>query len=502
MKNRTFDSLHGRYMAGLVTTVTLFAALLSCAAIPPITDLPQHLAQIRLFNELIGLEATVFDRSGYQINWFAPNTLVYFPLWLLELVFDSVNAGRLAMFLLAIGWASSIFHLSKVRGRPLAHAMLACVFILNLSFYWGFINFLFAFPLFILWVVRITKEKIVVRNPAWLVLNFVFLSMIMWCHSLWFLMAAVWYGGYIAYLNYKKEISLKSALILSIPVIPLAIFSLIWVPELRASLIAAGYRVIPIWNSMPLDRLTISALSNHFLGGLQGPIENSVVLICMVWMALCVYTHRDNLLESIDKKIGSCALLFWALYLFAPDFYMNTMLFSQRWAAPAIIFSILALPTPKLQKEVNTIPMVVFVTFLIASSLVWKSFDDTEMTGIEDSLAQVPNNQRVLWLSFEQSPRFKTPPFLQIGAWNQAQAGSEVNFSFAELGTGIVVTKGRRQSPWTRNLEWYPTLVTQEDLNHFDYVLVNGRAAVHQAFVEKYNVTPIDRVQRFRLYKL
>src|SRR5215813_8474311 len=42
---------------------------------PPITDLPQHLAQIRLFHETIAA-----PDSPYRVQWLTPYILAYVPL--------------------------------------------------------------------------------------------------------------------------------------------------------------------------------------------------------------------------------------------------------------------------------------------------------------------------------------------------------------------------------------------------------------------------------------
>src|SRR5215813_10159706 len=63
---------------------------------PPITDLPQHLAQIRLLHD-----AVANPDSVYRIQWLTPYILSYVPLTLAWQLAPSESAGRIAMISLA-----------------------------------------------------------------------------------------------------------------------------------------------------------------------------------------------------------------------------------------------------------------------------------------------------------------------------------------------------------------------------------------------------------------
>ncbi len=72
---------------------------------PPITDLPQHAAQVRLFGEALNQ-----PDSPYRIRWITPYSLVYAVLGASWLAFGPENAGRLAMLFIALlGSSCSIF---------------------------------------------------------------------------------------------------------------------------------------------------------------------------------------------------------------------------------------------------------------------------------------------------------------------------------------------------------------------------------------------------------
>src|SRR4030042_2228758 len=91
----------------IINTRIIFAVLCCLLAavpflvvkFPPITDLPQHAAQIRLFGEALSQ-----PDSPYRIQWLTPYSLVYAVLGGRWVAFGPENAGRIGMLLLALLW--------------------------------------------------------------------------------------------------------------------------------------------------------------------------------------------------------------------------------------------------------------------------------------------------------------------------------------------------------------------------------------------------------------
>ena len=86
----------------------------------PLTDLPQQVAQIRLFLEALD------DPSGpYRILWFSPNRLSYLVLGSCWAVFPPEAVGRMAMLAIGVVWIGSIHYLAYRRRRSVEVAVLA-----------------------------------------------------------------------------------------------------------------------------------------------------------------------------------------------------------------------------------------------------------------------------------------------------------------------------------------------------------------------------------------
>lgn len=63
---------------------------------------------------------------------------------------------------------------------------------------------------------------------------------------------------------------------------------------------------------------------------------------------------------------------------------------------------------------------------------------------------------------------------MKLLAYAQALKGDEINFSFAEHRSSVVVYKKPRYHPFTAALEWEPRRFSARDLEYFDYILVGG----------------------------
>ena len=62
-----------------------------------------------------------------------------------------------------------------------------------------------------------------------------------------------------------------------------------------------------------------------------------------------------------------------------------------------------------------------------------------------------------------------------IVAYAALERGAELNFSFTELPTSLVVHRDPDWRPaWVLGLEWYPDYVSAGDLGHFDFALVRA----------------------------
>ena len=435
---------------------------------PPLTDLPQQLAQIHLFNETVQGNA-----DDYTINWWGPNTLVYLLLGACASVFPPPLSGKVAALILVVLWSGATLFLGWQRRRPLVVALPVLILVFNPSFYWGFVNFMIGWPIFVLWIIQSLKPLTPRRWVTLLVLGILLYS----AHALWFLMGAVWLVLSIAFQPRDWK---RSALRLT-PIVPVGIMALIWFSVLSSARQSAGFDMAPRWFTLPFERLAPGYLLDSMLGGIKGVWEPLVGLAVLLWIVLAVYSNRGKLRKTTDTPLFVCALLMIVTTIFAPEKYVNTIYFAQRWFPCAVVLLVVALPPPVIDKNLlRGYALGLLLVFSLGTARAWHLYEKTELTGLAGSLDALPEGQRVLGLDFARTSEIiKGRPFLQTFAYAQVFKGGELNFSFAEHHAGIVRYKTQRKYPWTPALEVSARLVQQSDFRHFDYVLVHGDDAVH-----------------------
>lgn len=456
----------------------------------PSTDLPQHMSQIRLLRSALKGESDL-----YLVQWFAPNNLIYVLLTGTWFLFSPFLSGKITLILIVLLWVSAIFLLAYKFHRPFENAVLASTLIFNLSLYWGFLNFLIGWPFFALWFIQSQKP---INKKGWFLLAL--LSVLLYAsHAIWLLLGSLWLLAYTL-LRLKGW---KSALYRLSSLAPIGIAALIWYPQLSS---ARGLRfdVVAYWITSPLQRLHPSDIVNSMFGGVKGYLEPIIALAILVWIILSIFSNRRNLKGKTDSQLLICAAIFIAIMLFAPEKYLNTIYFSQRWFPFGIILLLLALPRPKLNKRIVLIVSVaLLLIFSIRTTQLWYLFEQKELSGLQSSLDEIPEDQRILGLDYVKTSSFiKGRPFLQIYAYAQALKGADLNFSFAEHSSGIVAYKEPRNVPWTLGLDWNAEKVKYRDLQYFDYVLINGSNEVHSSFSAIPSLKPVTLNERWCLYKV
>jgi len=459
---------------------------------PPITDLPQQTAQIRLLLETLNDPAA----SEYRIQWFTPYSISYLLLGLSWSVFGPENAGRMAMLAVGLIWVLSIHLVSIRRGRSQSAATLGTVFFFSHIMYWGFFSFTIGWPVFLLWFSLTTREP----SPNSTVtegLELLAVALLLYmCHLLWLIAGLCWLGLECLVLRRDLKRFFRRFACLT----PLIVAVIVWYPMISHSVMATP----TVWEMNPLSRISLSWLIEATLGGIQGPAEQAIIGVCAVWIGLSVLQNRRTLKTEIDWAFLLLSAMFFAFALFLPEKYLSTIRFSTRWMPMAAIALLVALPPPSLKPVLRQIAaLVVVIVFCLVTAGAWIGFEQKELSGLKESLNTLPQEPRVLGLSYINWSRFvKIPPFVQVFAYSQVLKGGKLNFSFARFPAALVAFKKFFVPPWTNNLEWFPEQVKDSDLKYFDFVLVNGTEETHENIRLASLLTPLTSEGRWRLYKV
>lgn len=455
----------------------------------PITDLPQHLAQVRLLHE------TIADPNGpYRIQWLTPYLLGYLPLTLAWQLSPSEAAGRSAMLILALLWTLAIHWLAFKRGRSAAAAVLASALFYNHATYWGFYGFAIGWPVFVLWFLLTTRDVGDQFRAREILLYLGAAGLLYLSHALWLAAGTAWFLLRSA----VARTPLRTAALRLASFSPVLIMAAVWYYQM------AGFSSPTRWIATPSGRLSFSWIVDSTLGGLQGPLEYGMVGILALWITLGVYQNRERLGACLDRDLCLAAALFFGLALVLPNLHQNTISFASRWQPVAAITLLLGLPAPTWDRTVrNATALTVVAGFIVLTSLAWVRFERDEYAGLPESLRALPANMRVIGLDYVKiSPIIKGRPFLQGFAYAQVVRGGQLNFSFAEFAPMGVVYKTPRARPWTRGLEWFAERATRPDFSHFDYALVNAEPWRHASLAAWAALTPVTGQGRWRLYRI
>jgi hypothetical protein len=455
---------------------------------PPITDLPQHAAQVRLFGEALG-----HPDSPYRIQWLTPYNLVYTVLGMSWVVFGPEDAGRFGMLLVALLWIVMLHLLVARLKRPAPAAVFASLLFFSHILYWGFYQFAFGWLLFLGFLLvldvrfRTRGAEALASIGVWAALYF--------SHILWFLLAVAWLGFRQLFL--RRD--LKTLLFRGAGAAPFLALAAAWYPTLAAR----GFRSETIWATNPFQRLFPSWLVDASFGGLRGSVEYAFFGVFIVWILWAWLSNRGEFKLHMDRELILLGCLFFLLMLVLPDEQTNTIRFSQRWLPPALAFLLLGLPGVRAGRRILiAVAFSVLAAFFVLTALNWRAFERDELSGLRESLAALPSNPRVIGLSYlKESAVVRGRPFIQIFSYAQVYRGGELNFSFADFAPSLVVYRRPRVPDWTSGLEWLPGEVKRSDLAFFDFALIGGDDNLHSRIGQDKELTPMTFAGRWRLYR-
>ncbi len=477
-------------------TAYLVSALVCCAlvaipflavTVPPITDLPQQTAQVRLLLEAGG-------DGPYRVQWWHPNKLGYLPLLLSWRLAPPLAAGRLGVLLIGLSWVAALHWLARASGRPPAAAALAAVFFFNHLTYWGLLNFLVGLPVFAVWFVLLERRRDL-EPGGWrggLRLSAT-AALLYWSHVLWLAAGLGWLV--LSTLVRRRPLSaLIRPLAWTSPALGLA---LAWYPHLGRS----GFVSDTFWGRSPLGRLHPQWHLNSAFGGLEGGAEPALALAVLGWLVLGLIQARGR---GIHRGLLAAGAMFTAAALCLPGVIQNTIFFASRWLPIGAVLIVLACPQPRLRPALKmAVPYVVLACLAAATTAAWIGFDRQELDGLHESLAAVPPGERLLGLDFVRtSERIKGFPYYHLYAYAQVMHGGELAHSFANLGSSLVVFRDLpREFPWTEALDWRARRVRRSDVDHFGHLLIFGPPDAHAPFLADERLTPVTADRPWRLYR-
>jgi hypothetical protein len=457
----------------------------------PVTDLPQHLGQLRLFGEVWRGE-----NPALAVQWWTPYNLVYAILALPWALLPPVLAGKVGVWLLT-ALQVAVLHLVAARyERPVAGAVFASAFLFSGQFYWGFLNFQWGSVVFLAWLASTARPGSKPERPGRTIATHAALAVVLYLsHALWFAFGMAW----LAVDAWLRRLSRREVLWRALGVAPMAL-----VAGAFCFLRSSWFATVPEYTTGLGERLLPRSILFSGLGGLRHPVDVLIVVGAIAWIVLALAAARLRREGGADRRLAVLALLLVAAYVLLPDKFSNTMRFNTRWLPYALMVGLLAVgELPFWRPLRRTLAMLALSSLMVVTMAFWATFEHQELSGLEASLEALPSEQRVIGLSFvPDSPRITGRPFLQLFSWAYAVRGGELNFSFAYFPPSLVVYRGTSHVHWTWGLEWFPKTVRRSDFRQFDFALVGGDEAAHRRMAALPELEGVVDDGTWRLYRV
>jgi hypothetical protein len=460
----------------------LFLAIVVLSIVPlwigsylPMVDMPQHVAQITALREIWDGNET-FTRL-FQVNWFTPYLFGYMLLYVASSVMPITIAAKLVVSVSLIAIPLLTGRLLRAAGADEGWKWLAIPCSFGFAFYWGFLSYIVAAPLALLFLIRTIRfvAEPTRRNAVGIA---VFSLVLFFCHVIVLGVASLLSLGYVAGSTWRDP---KSLVLRSLPYatpVPLIAFWMV-----------VTYQTTPIVQS---DPITFPPLIQRFIQLLLQPAGqdgSSVLVAVLVTLAVIVLPPLAGARFSRRPERWLPFVLALLVFMVAPHYVFSTAYFYQRLGLFLVPLWLLVWDTPAAgrARRLDWVAMLVVLIWTASTVGRFAGFSRETASFAEVSGAAAPG-RRVAAMVFDASSSFFTlPVYLHFPSWYAATQAGVVDFNFADFYSQMARYRSDAGPRMTDFLGWYPT---EFDWNthggdRYDYFLVKSRFDVSEAIFKE-----------------
>jgi hypothetical protein len=460
------------------------AAPLWLVPYPPLQDLPQHLAAIRILHDHAD-PALGFARY-FEVELGRTQYLAYYLLvHLLAYPFGVELANRLVLTAAVVGTPYALRALLRALGRDERHALFGLPLAWNAHLILGFLNFVAAIPLAFAGLALACRQR---AEPSWrrgTLLAFLLLATF-YTHVVPFAFLAL--GAALVLAGTPIRDTIRRAW----PLLPAAAAAILWAftsPAGQSTVAAAtqgdhgrgpATQFAPWARSLQEAPMWLTDVVHTFDGVRLLVAWGLLALLAITWGAGAEVDHspRGRLALALTRRIGLLAPLAALAYFVAPVSHDWIWPINARFPLLALMFLPVVLP-PLRGMRAGLLFTAVAFTAAFSFAQVSRAFVqfDEEVDALDAAIDAIPPGQRVAGLIFDRgSKAVRFSPFLHSVAWVQARKGGAVMFTFADFPQSPVRFRESMRPPRVgARWEWLPERVDpRRDLDWYDYVLVRG----------------------------
>lgn len=464
------------------------AALLSIAPLwfgqnLPMVDMPQHAAQIAALREIWAGNATFTQL--FDVNWFTPYLLGYMLLYAASTVLPVTVAAQLVVSLSLISIPLLTGTLLRAAGADERWKWLAIPCAFGYAFYWGFLSFLVAVPLGLLFIVQAMRFSAApsVRRGIWVAAASLALF---FCHIIVLGFASLIALGYIAGAHWRdwKGVALR------------------WLPYTAPLPLIGVWMFLTYTNEarVSTDPVVFGPVSFRLMQLLMQPAGQD----SLFWLCLLV-TGSVVLLPALMGSRFSRRPQRWlpfllglAVFMTAPHYVFSTAYFYQRLGIFLVPLWLLMWDAPAGgTRRPDWLVMPLIVLWMLLNTGRFAAFA-RETESFDRILDRMEPGRRVATMIYDKrSALFSLPVYLHFPAWYQAKRGGIADFNFADFYSQMARYKADAGPRINERVSWNPTTFDWRASGgaNYDYFLVKADVDL-SGYIFKQQLGAVELVAR------
>lgn len=425
----------------------------------PMTDLPQHAAQISIWKHLH--EPSYGFGERFELQYFTPYLLGYGLARLFAELFSILAAMKLVLTLTVLALPLALWRLLRACGGDRWWCLLGFPLAFGFSFLWGFFNYVVAIPIgiyYLAFAVDYARAYSVRRALALGLLTVLLLA----AHLIIFVSC----GLAAAVLIGLSSKSLKAAAIRLAPLGFGLLAALVWAARYQSN------AVLPNVFRYGLGRITeLPALLLAYPPDDLAPGVGTAFIVLFAISGVRLARQRARWLPLA---------LWFVAYLALPQNFGNAAFLYPRLAVLLVPFAIVATESGASRVRPQLVHAALAATALAWLCLVLSTFYsfDRDARQLDLVVQRMEPNKRVRSLIFERGAEY-TPggrPFVHFAAWYQVEKGGTISYSFASTQLSVAVFRPEKRAMANTAIDWQPERFdVRREQDDYDYFLVRAK---------------------------
>jgi hypothetical protein len=421
---RASSPSHWFQLACLLCAVPVFVA-----RFPPMVDLPQHAAQIAALREM--LSGHWAFQSLFDLRWLTPYWFGYLAVFVLSPLVGIVLATKLVVAVAVCALPAAAARLRQASGGDPHWDWLFLPLPFGFAYEWGFLNFIVAAPLGLLFLARVVRcGPAMTRRDA--------VALALWANALFFLhvLVLVFFGTVAGLMLLARAGTRRARLVRVLPLVSVLPVVLVW-------LVYAILHPQDAQRKMPLVSFEMWGLGwrrlAEFLPALisQSPSAPAFALPAVV--ALLLPWALGARLSAWSRRLPFAFYLLWMLL--GPDYLLRNSFTYNRFNMVGLPLYLLAIETAPglglgaLRRRLCPVLVAVLPLGLLLLQVVRTvAFQRDEVRGFDEILAKMAPGKRALtFAELPYSRYFDAPVFAHFPSWYQATKAGLVDYSFSNF---------------------------------------------------------------------